>query len=183
MIAERASKSRLPIYSRERFVEDVFYPEVYREGTLCVGFNLPFDLTRIALHAGVGRGQNRRKFRIVLSHRIRWHDLRIESATGKAAAVGRSAMPCSISEAIRAVSHSAEQSHSDRQGIGKRFRSHHRSFAQRNDAETCSADLAGDFMQHVKVNPTPSCASIDCFRCPIATQVSGRPAGDLGTAE
>jgi hypothetical protein len=88
LIAERASKSRLPIYSRERFVEEVFYPEVYREGTLCVGFNLPFDLTRIAVHAGVGRGQNRRKFRIVLTRRIRWHDLRIESATGKAAFIG-----------------------------------------------------------------------------------------------
>ena len=88
VIAEFAAKNRLPIFSRERFVEDVFYPEVYREGTLCVGFNLPFDLTRIAVHAGVGRGQNRRKFRIVLTRRIRWHDLRIESATGKAAFIG-----------------------------------------------------------------------------------------------
>jgi hypothetical protein len=88
VIAEFAAKNRLPIFSRERFVEEVFYPEVYREGTLCVGFNLPFDLTRIAVHAGVGRGQNRRKFRIVLTRRIRWHDLRIESATGKAAFIG-----------------------------------------------------------------------------------------------
>jgi hypothetical protein len=74
MIAEHASKSRLPIYSRERFVEEVFYPEVYREGTFCVRFNLPFGLTRIALYAGVGRGQNRRKFRIVLTRRICRHD-------------------------------------------------------------------------------------------------------------
>ncbi len=35
------------------------------DGTLCVGFNLPFDLTRIAVHAGIGRGENRRKFRLV----------------------------------------------------------------------------------------------------------------------
>jgi hypothetical protein len=44
----------LPIYSRERFVEEIFYPEVYVEGTLCVGFNLPFDLARIAIYAGLG---------------------------------------------------------------------------------------------------------------------------------
>jgi hypothetical protein len=88
VIAERASKTNLTVYSRERFVEEIFYPEVYVQGTLCVGFNLPFDLTRIAVRAGVGRGQNRRKFRIVLTRRIRWHDLRIESATGKAAFIG-----------------------------------------------------------------------------------------------
>ena len=35
-----------------------------------------------------GRGENRRKFRIVLSRRLRWHDLRIESASGRAAFIG-----------------------------------------------------------------------------------------------
>jgi hypothetical protein len=84
-LVEYATKHRLEIFSRERFVEEVFYPEVYVLGTLCVGFNLPFDLSRIAIRAGVGRGENRRKFRIVLSRRLRWHDLRIESASGKAA--------------------------------------------------------------------------------------------------
>ena len=87
-IQEYAVKHRLPIYSRERFVEEVFYPEVYVLGTLCVGFNLPFDLARIALNAGCGRGENRRKFRLVLSNRLRWHDLRIEAASGHAAFIG-----------------------------------------------------------------------------------------------
>lgn len=87
-ISEYAAKCRLPIYSRERFVEEVFYPEVYAEGTLCIGFNLPFDLSRIAIHGGCGRGENRRKFRIKLTQRIRWHDLRIESASNRAAFIG-----------------------------------------------------------------------------------------------
>ncbi|MGA8575271.1 MAG: hypothetical protein WB609_06200 [Candidatus Cybelea sp.] len=87
-LAEYAARCRLPIYSRERFVEEVFYPEVYVRGTLCVGFNLPFDLARIAVHAGICRGENRRKFRLVLSRRLRWHDLRIESASGRAAFIG-----------------------------------------------------------------------------------------------
>ncbi|MFY9737683.1 MAG: hypothetical protein WAK11_01395, partial [Candidatus Cybelea sp.] len=87
-ISEYAAKCRLRIYSRERFVEEVFYPEVCAEGSLCVGFNLPFDLSRIAIHGGCGRGENRRKFRIKLTQRIRWHDLRIESASNRAAFIG-----------------------------------------------------------------------------------------------
>jgi hypothetical protein len=46
-IAEYAARCRLPIYSRERFVEEVFYPEVYVLGTLCVGFHISFDLVRL----------------------------------------------------------------------------------------------------------------------------------------
>jgi hypothetical protein len=84
-LTEYAARCRLPIYSRQRFVEEVFYPEIYVEGTLCVGFNLPFDLARIAVHAGICRGENRRKFRIVLSRRLRWHDMRIESLSARAA--------------------------------------------------------------------------------------------------
>ena len=87
-LADYAARCKLPIYSRERFVEEIFYPEVYVEGTLCVGFNLPFDLARVAVHAGICRGENRRKFRIVLSRRLRWHDLRVESLSARAALIG-----------------------------------------------------------------------------------------------
>jgi hypothetical protein len=81
---EYATRHRLKIWSREDFVEKLFYPEVYERGTLCVGYNLPFDLTRIAVKARPGNGQHRRKFTVVLSNRIRWHDLRIESSSGSA---------------------------------------------------------------------------------------------------
>lgn len=83
-VSAYAAKCGLPIYNREAFVEEVFFPEVYLRGTLCVGFNLPFDFSRIAIHAGSGRGKHRRCFRLVLSRRIRWPDLRIESASGRA---------------------------------------------------------------------------------------------------
>jgi hypothetical protein len=87
-INEYATKHRLPVYSRERFVEEVFFPEVCALGTLCVGFNLPFDLARVALDAGCGRGVNRRKFRLRLSRRVHIHDLHVESASGHAAFIG-----------------------------------------------------------------------------------------------
>jgi hypothetical protein len=37
------------------FVDSIFFPEVYLLGTLCVGFNLPFDLSRLAIDFGYSR--------------------------------------------------------------------------------------------------------------------------------
>lgn len=48
IVLQCASAQRLPTYARESFIRDVFLPEVYGRGTLCVGFNLPFDLFRLA---------------------------------------------------------------------------------------------------------------------------------------
>jgi hypothetical protein len=75
----------IPVYTREHFVDEIFYPEIYGLGALCVGFNLPFDLTRIAVRAGPARGANGRKFSVQLSRRVRWPRLHIESASARAA--------------------------------------------------------------------------------------------------
>ncbi|HEY1681764.1 MAG TPA: hypothetical protein VGF98_09030 [Candidatus Tumulicola sp.] len=87
-VTEYAARCNLKLYSREQFVEDMFYPEVYLRGAVCVGFNLPFDLSRIAYLARCGSGRNRRKFTFALSRRLTWHDLRIESPSGNAAFIG-----------------------------------------------------------------------------------------------
>jgi hypothetical protein len=88
IINRYARRERVPVYTREAFVDEIFYPEVYGLGALCVGFNLPFDLTRIAIHAGQGRGKNASKFYIELSRRVRWPRLHIESASARAAFIG-----------------------------------------------------------------------------------------------
>lgn len=44
------------LMSREDFVEKIFFPYVYDSGAVCVGFNLPFDLSRLA----IGHGRARR---------------------------------------------------------------------------------------------------------------------------
>lgn len=75
----------LNVYTRAEFVENVFYPEVYVQGSLCVGFNLPFDLSRIALQANPAKGKHRRSFRFKLSFRVDLPDLRIESISSRAA--------------------------------------------------------------------------------------------------
>jgi len=43
------------ILSRTEFVEKIFYPNVYHARAKCVGFNLPFDLSRLAIHFGKSR--------------------------------------------------------------------------------------------------------------------------------
>jgi hypothetical protein len=87
-VTEYAARCRLKIYGREQFVDKVFYPEIYLRGAVCVGVNLPFDLRRIAIHARTGYGRNRRRFTVVLSRRLTWHDLRIESPSGNASFIG-----------------------------------------------------------------------------------------------
>ena len=84
LIGAYADLHDLPVYTREEFV-DFFYEEVYVLGTLCVGFNLPFDLSRIAIRAGSGRGENRRKFRFKLTRRVDRPHIRIEAISGRAA--------------------------------------------------------------------------------------------------
>jgi len=73
-----------PVYTRREFVE-IFYEEAYELGTLCVGYNLPFDISRCAVRANSGRGENRRKFRFKLSWRVDLPDIRIEAISGRAA--------------------------------------------------------------------------------------------------
>jgi hypothetical protein len=61
----------LRVCSRAEFVSQVFLPEIYDLGTLCVGFNLPFDLSRLAVRWAAGRRQWRDGFTLSLME-SRW---------------------------------------------------------------------------------------------------------------
>jgi hypothetical protein len=54
---------RFPLYSRSQFIKKIFYPAMKRDGALVCGFNLPFDLSRLAVdwdRAGKGGGDGRK---------------------------------------------------------------------------------------------------------------------------
>jgi hypothetical protein len=53
--------------SRSEFAEDVLYQSGYKTRALIVGFNLPFDLSRVAVDCGAGRGRFRGGFSFVMS--------------------------------------------------------------------------------------------------------------------
>ena len=62
-----AEKKDIPLFTRLEFVDQVFYPEVYDNHVMCVGFNLPFDLSRLAEHVGKAKGRNKGGFSLQLS--------------------------------------------------------------------------------------------------------------------
>ncbi|KGK97912.1 hypothetical protein LI82_09140 [Methanococcoides methylutens] len=43
-----ARKNEISLYLLNEFIDKVFYPEVFELETLCVGFNIPFDIRRIS---------------------------------------------------------------------------------------------------------------------------------------
>jgi hypothetical protein len=85
IIRAYAESRGIHFYSRMEFCKKVFFYEVYLRGALCVGFNLPFDISRIAQHAGIGRGKNRRKFRFKLTDWSTNPDIYVEAISGRAA--------------------------------------------------------------------------------------------------
>lgn len=85
------------VATRQQFIEKVFLPEVYEMGTLCIGFNLPFDLSRIAQRAGVGRKKHKNAFTFFLTDNPYHPRLRVESINNKAAFISFAA-PKTVSQ-------------------------------------------------------------------------------------
>jgi len=55
------------LYTSKEFIDSVFYPELYGLHTLCVGFNLAFDISRLAIKSVNARKNNRQGFTFHLS--------------------------------------------------------------------------------------------------------------------
>ncbi len=73
----------IDLYTRKEFIEKIFYPEIYYLGTLCVGFNLPFDLSRLAIGYGSARGSMKNGFSFKLSQNKKYPRLRIKHINNK----------------------------------------------------------------------------------------------------
>jgi len=76
-------RSRLELLTVEEFVEERFLPVTYKCGR-CIGFNLPFDLSRIAREHVPGRGRFRGGFIFQLSSDSRRPRLRVKHLNRKA---------------------------------------------------------------------------------------------------
>ena len=57
LIAEHAAACRCNLMTAEKFVSDIFYGVGYDLGAMIVGFNLPFDLSRLAIRHASARGR------------------------------------------------------------------------------------------------------------------------------
>ncbi len=78
IINDYCRERELKPYTVREFVDDVFLPEVYDYGTLCVGFNVPFDLSRLAIDFGYARGSMKGGFSFKLTESKRYPRLLIK---------------------------------------------------------------------------------------------------------
>ena len=74
----------LAFITRKEFVK-LLKEEGYDAGTLVVGYNLPFDISRIAVCATSSRGRNRNAFSFVLDKRCHIPNIRIKQIEERAA--------------------------------------------------------------------------------------------------
>jgi len=79
-----SSRHKIEVISKIEFVEKVFFPYVYVARAKCIGFNLPFDLSRLAVHYSKAR-KFHGGFSLKLSENPFHPNIRIKSINSKAA--------------------------------------------------------------------------------------------------
>jgi len=87
-----AAKVTLPndctinIMSRDEFITKIFFPYVYFGRATCVGFDLPFEISRLAIHYGKARNMQN-GFSFKLSEHLFYPNIRVKSINGNASFV------------------------------------------------------------------------------------------------
>ncbi|MCA9828753.1 MAG: hypothetical protein KC444_10295 [Nitrosopumilus sp.] len=80
ILKSHAENLQITIYTIEQFRE-IFLTEVYDLESLCVGFNLPFDVTRIAIRSSVARVKKKEAFSLLLSQNLHYPRLYLTHQT------------------------------------------------------------------------------------------------------
>jgi hypothetical protein len=82
ILKEYADKYNMRLFSLEEFIK-IFYLEIYERKTLCIGYNINFDLSRIILDYGHGRYSGKDGFSFKLSEDTTCPRLRIKHLNGR----------------------------------------------------------------------------------------------------
>jgi hypothetical protein len=75
----RAENTLVEVISAKEFVDTIFFPWLIDSQALCVGFNLSFDLSRLAARYGYGRGKWKNGFTFWLSEDTKHPGIHIRS--------------------------------------------------------------------------------------------------------
>lgn len=84
-LTEYAARHGLELISRDEFVHEIFFELAYKMRAAIVGFNLPFDLSRIAIGHGSARKSLRGGFTLKLSDNKCLPNVQIKHQSSKAA--------------------------------------------------------------------------------------------------
>ncbi|NPE30690.1 hypothetical protein HNV12_22590 [Methanococcoides sp. SA1] len=82
VLKKHAEKHNIRLFSLKEFIE-LFYLEVYERETLCIGFNINFDLSRIIIDYGHGRYSGKDGFSLKLTDDLSYPRIRIKHLTGR----------------------------------------------------------------------------------------------------
>ena len=82
-----ATAHGLRLITREAFVDEIFYARAYEHRATIVGFNLPFDISRLAIGHVSARGTMRGGFSFRLSADKRWSHLQVKHLSQRAALI------------------------------------------------------------------------------------------------
>lgn len=88
-----AADRGLAVRTAEGFVEDVFFVYAYDLRGTCVGLNLPFDLSRIAVGHGLAKGPMRGGFSFRLSKDKRTPSVRVKHLSNRSSLIDFTAPP------------------------------------------------------------------------------------------
>lgn len=88
LLVRFAEKRGMKLYTREEFVEEVVFKIAYAFRASIVGFNLPFDLSRLAIRYGSARGKTMKGgFTFCLSQNRWWPHIQIKHTSTRNALI------------------------------------------------------------------------------------------------
>lgn len=82
-----AERNGLALRTRDEFVDDVFFGRAYQLRARIIGFNLPFDISRLAIRHGPARGGMFGGFTFTLSRQKFWPNVRVKHLSRRCALI------------------------------------------------------------------------------------------------
>lgn len=82
-----AKRENLFVRTRDEFVDEVVFLRAYQLRASIVGFNLPFDISRLAIRHGPARGAMYGGFTFTLSHQKIWPHIRVKHLSRRCALI------------------------------------------------------------------------------------------------
>lgn len=82
-----ANRERLLVHTRDEFVDEILFLRAYQLRARIIGFNLPFDISRLAIVHGAARGAMYGGFTFTLSRQKIWPHIRVKHLTRRCALI------------------------------------------------------------------------------------------------